>query len=103
MSDIDWKSIASAILEKRFQDIPDETWSQVAEKIVTKKRSKGRPPDCDLEREAKFVKGIFSSMNLLAGEMTWAERCIWVGECYDQYRKQGMKSEEAKNAIISFR
>ena len=92
MSVIDWQVIAVAIREQRLQDIPGETWSQIADKIDTKKRGKGRPPNSELGLEAKLVRDLFLKMKTLDGEMTWSERCLCIEQRYNELRGKGMKS-----------
>lgn len=44
MNSNDWQCIADAIREKRFEDITQELWNQVADKIEPKKRGRRSKP-----------------------------------------------------------
>jgi hypothetical protein len=99
---INWHSIAEAIREKRYDDIPLDTWNMIADKIDSYNRGRGRPPERDRSRESKLVKVLFKHMKKLAGGttgMTMLERWLYIEERYNELVDQGRKSSEAIKMI----
>lgn len=101
---IDWKIIADAIREQRFDDVPPETWNQVADKIDTNKRGRGRPSNSELGQESKLIRNLLKQIKIIARkagmpEMTYSERCLWVEMQFKKLKDGGVKSFEAKEQI----
>lgn len=127
MTDIDWKGIADAIRESRFEDVTPEVWNQVADKIessipkkneptTTKKRERKRPPK---PKPPKWNKDLSPKEN---GEKYWEyfnnsreyeknkknptafDRCFDYGldriiEQYEAFHKPPTTSQEAYEKV----
>jgi hypothetical protein len=88
MDDKDWNKLAAIIRKRRFQDIPDESWDLIADKIGCRKR--GRPRKDELPKEPQLIRFLIENLDTKVND-----RRIRVFKQYTSLRELNMKSFDA--------
>lgn len=95
MNEFDWQSMAHAIREQRFRDIPLDAWNLIADKIENMKRGKGRPPG-----KKDFFDSLGTNSKSVENAIDLAKRDSWITKRFAELINQGEKATAAKKLIV---